>query len=83
MNQEQINRAAVAFNAMLFYEIGAADYAENSPHDHCDANIVLLAAVSHVMGCDEDKAFEIVTNAGQDLHLGDVIQAAAESLRLA
>ena len=89
MDKTQIDRAADIFNALLRYEIGdsayetlrRADPALHTPHDHCDANMLVLSAVSHVMECDESRAFDIVTNGEDGAHLGDVIQESAEDKR--
>lgn len=75
MKPEDIIKCADAFNAMLRNEIGSETYdtlrrsdpALVGPHDHCDANMVLMTAVQHVMECGGDIAFYICTEFGDHI----------------
>lgn len=87
MTEDQIREAAQAFNAMLRYEIGAesyeslcrADPGTETPHDHCDANMILLAAIQHVTGCTEGEAVDIAC--ADAMRVSDYVQEIAEQLR--
>ena len=82
--------AANVFNALLRYEIGDSEYAKLrctdpatlTPHDMCDANVLVLNAIQHIADCDESDALRI---ASQDMPqggiVGDWIQEEAESMR--
>jgi hypothetical protein len=90
MTDDELNRAADVFNALLRYEVGeetytrlcAADPALYGPHDECDANILVLCAVAHVKSCTEDAACDIATSDHpKGGMLSDWLQEIAETRR--
>ena len=63
---DKASEIALAYNSMIFYEIGREDFArlraanDMTEMDLCDGNMILLAAMQVCLDISEDEALDLI-----------------------